>query len=71
MNERRCAHTWIVEPPNGPFSLGRCDSCGGTRGFPNALVEPDFVSGARRRPFRNGQCWLRTSAIRNRGSSRF
>ncbi len=52
MNERRCVHTWIVEPPNGPVSFGRCDSCGETKEFPNAIGELDFMSDERRRRFK-------------------
>lgn len=33
---RACSHHWVIEPPNGPFSLGRCKLCGRARKFPNS-----------------------------------
>ncbi len=31
-----CHHHWLIEPPNGPTSRGRCKQCGHTRTFPNS-----------------------------------
>ena len=35
-------HTWILEPPNGPTSLGTCRACGEQKDFPNAIEEPGY-----------------------------
>ncbi len=47
MNERRCVHTWIIEPPDGPLSRGSCISCGQNKDFPNVIGEDDFKSWGR------------------------
>ncbi len=31
-----CRHHWIIEPPNGPKSVGRCRRCGRRERFPNS-----------------------------------
>lgn len=31
-----CQHRWVIEPPNGATSRGRCKRCGASRRFPNA-----------------------------------
>lgn len=31
-----CTHHWVIEPPNGPKSLGTCKDCDATKFFPNA-----------------------------------
>jgi hypothetical protein len=35
---RACTHHWIIEPPNGPVSTGRCGRCGHERTFDNTPV---------------------------------
>jgi len=30
-----CTHHWIIDPPNGPTSTGRCRLCGATKQFTN------------------------------------
>lgn len=39
--ERRpeCRHHWIIEPPSGPTSRGRCKHCGEERLFINSSGE--------------------------------
>jgi hypothetical protein len=38
--DRNCKHRWIIEPANGPTSMGRCRHCGAEREFIN---NPDAV----------------------------
>ena len=35
MMEIRCAHHWLIEPPQGPTSIGTCKICGETSEFEN------------------------------------
>jgi hypothetical protein len=35
--EATCRHHWLIEPPNGPTSIGVCKLCGATREFDNQL----------------------------------
>jgi len=30
-------HQWVIEPPNGPTSQGKCRICGESRSFRNSL----------------------------------
>ncbi len=32
-----CRHHWLIEPPGGPTSTGRCLHCGSERQFNNAI----------------------------------
>ena len=34
-NSPKCAHYWIIEPANGPVSIGVCQVCQGVKGFKN------------------------------------
>ena len=43
-------HTWILESPNGPTSLGTCRVCGQQRDFPNALKETGYSWVVRKKP---------------------
>ena len=40
----RCCHHWIIEPADGPVSLGACRFCHESREFKNSVaeVEPDY-----------------------------
>lgn len=31
-----CSHHYVIEIPNGPFSLGECKKCGNQREYRNA-----------------------------------
>ena len=31
-----CAHHWVIDSANGPYSEGRCQRCGETREFRNS-----------------------------------
>ena len=33
--EAKCPHHWLIEPPQGPTSMGVCKLCGATREFDN------------------------------------
>lgn len=33
-----CVHHYVLEPPEGPVSRGRCKLCGSERDFRNGLV---------------------------------
>ena len=33
------AHFFVLEPPNGPRTIGRCKTCGFTRWFSNSMPE--------------------------------
>ncbi len=35
--EDGCAHHWLIDPPNGAVSSGRCRKCGETREFRNSI----------------------------------
>jgi hypothetical protein len=35
--EVTCIHHWLIEPPNGPTSMGVCKRCGAMREFDNQL----------------------------------
>ena len=41
-----CAHHWMIEPPNGETSLGRCLKCGAVQDFRNS-VPPKGWNGQR------------------------
>ena len=30
-----CTHHWIIEPPDGPISIGRCKYCDSVKEFSN------------------------------------
>ena len=32
-----CTHHWLLETQNGPFAVGVCSSCLGTKEFPNVI----------------------------------
>ncbi|MBI4219887.1 MAG: hypothetical protein HY682_07085 [Chloroflexi bacterium] len=32
-----CVHEWVIEPPNGPTSQGKCRRCNEVRAFRNSL----------------------------------
>jgi len=34
-----CKHHWVIEPPNGPFSRGKCKQCGAEKVFDNILAD--------------------------------
>ena len=38
----QCRHHWLIEPPSGPTSHGRCKRCGEERYFINSTA--DWVS---------------------------
>jgi hypothetical protein len=38
--ETECKHHWIIEPPSGETSMGRCKLCGAARGFRNYIEAP-------------------------------
>lgn len=40
----KCAHHFVIEPPNGPTSNGYCKKCGSNKMFPNdMLIASDTV----------------------------
>jgi len=34
-----CRHHWLIEPANGPSSLGKCKFCGEEKSFDNMLAD--------------------------------
>jgi hypothetical protein len=40
----QCRHHWIIEPADGPVSLGECRFCHESREFKNSIAEidPDY-----------------------------
>jgi hypothetical protein len=42
----QCKHHWLISPPSGPTSLGRCKHCGEERYFINSTADwvPDGQS---------------------------
>ena len=40
--QKQCQHYWIIEPPNGETSLGKCKYCGITKYFYSSFE--DFAS---------------------------
>ena len=34
-----CRHHWIIEPANGPISMGECRNCHSVREFYNSIFE--------------------------------
>ena len=38
----RCAHYWVIEPANGPVSLGECQVCHEVKEFKNFIDEHDY-----------------------------
>jgi hypothetical protein len=34
-----CIHHWIIDPPSGPTSKGRCKRCGEKRTFANTIID--------------------------------
>lgn len=45
-----CVHHWVIDPPNGPTSVGVCKNCGEEREFPNA--EPENTHWKQAKAFR-------------------
>lgn len=43
--DQGCAHHWMIEPPNGPESTGRCKNCGKWRSFRNSLPDSGWERG--------------------------
>lgn len=37
-----CLHHWVIEPPNGTFSQGRCKRCGVDREFRNSSEDQQW-----------------------------
>ena len=37
LGQKTCVHTWSIEPPNGPTSVGACVDCGETKEFRNSV----------------------------------
>ena len=35
----QCCHHWVIEPANGPISLGVCRKCSESREFRNSIVD--------------------------------
>ena len=35
-----CVHHWVIEPPNGPVSEGRCKRCSRVQDFHNWSPDP-------------------------------
>lgn len=33
-----CIHHWVIEPANGPVSIGTCNLCNTTREFENSIT---------------------------------
>lgn len=33
-----CSHYWLISPPSGPTSKGRCKICGAEREFKNSPI---------------------------------
>jgi hypothetical protein len=42
VEQPQCKHHWVIAPPAGPTSLGRCKRCGDERYFINSTA--DWVS---------------------------
>lgn len=62
------AHHWLIDPPNGPFSLGRCRSCNEERRFPNSTESAEWASGAAPEPAADGEVTsLERALARERG----
>jgi hypothetical protein len=38
-SEPQCRHHWLIEPPAGPTSKGRCKRCGEERYFINSTAD--------------------------------
>jgi len=38
-----CSHHWIIEPPNGPWSLGTCNKCKEIDAFKNSMPETSWT----------------------------
>ena len=41
LQQTTCQHYWVIEPPNGPTSSGKCQRCGEQREFRNILDIPE------------------------------
>jgi len=66
------AHHWVIEPPNGPFSLGRCRSCNEEKQFPNSTESAEWASDAapEKPPVDGEVASLERSLARQRGDFR-
>jgi hypothetical protein len=65
------AHHWVIEPPNGPFSLGRCRSCNEERRFPNSTESAEWATEAAPEPAVDGEvASLERALARDRGDFR-
>jgi hypothetical protein len=42
--QQECIHHWMIDPPHGLMSYGKCKFCGAVAEFSNALVA-DFARG--------------------------
>jgi hypothetical protein len=41
--EAKCPHHWLIDPPQGPTSMGVCKLCGATREFDNQYSKSSEV----------------------------
>ena len=37
----KCCHHWVIEPADGPISLGVCRKCSESREFRNSIVDAE------------------------------
>jgi len=44
--QKSCQHYWIIEPPNGETSFGRCTHCGEVKEFVNNLTQNNYIKKA-------------------------
>ena len=40
----QCCHHWMIEPANGPVSLGSCLNCGEDREFKNSITVDQWTA---------------------------
>ena len=54
MNKSECVHIWVIDPPEGPTSIGICRQCSEKRDFLNSLSEETWSADARARAAQRG-----------------
>ncbi len=60
MTTTHCTHHWIIKPPEGPVSIGRCSLCGEERKFSDsgeARVNWALLSREARNRLEKGVVW--------------
>lgn len=61
-----CRHHWLIVPPNGHFSLGKCKHCGAEKQFSNFEKYSSWSRESASRGAKKGAKALHAKSVRRR-----